>query len=95
MGSIPIVASCGTASRNVDVVIAERCVYWGRRYQIGLIAQLGERIPYKDEVAGSNPARPIRLSLATDVFSCCCVGEALHQGHRCNGQDQMDSDKQR
>ncbi len=32
---------------------------WGRLYYLGILAQLGEHLPYKQRVTGSSPVGPI------------------------------------
>ena len=46
------------------------------RYKFGILAQLGEHLPYKQRVTGSSPVGPIHagvaeLADAQDLKSCC------------------------
>ncbi len=33
---------------------------WGRLHHLGILAQLGEHLPYKQRVTGSSPVGPIK-----------------------------------
>ena len=55
---------------------------WGRSHEVfitymhGILAQLGEHLPYKQRVTGSSPVGPIyaavaELADAQDLKSCC------------------------
>ena len=46
------------------------------RYLYGILAQLGEHLPYKQRVTGSSPVGPIHAAVAEladaqDLKSCC------------------------
>ena len=46
------------------------------RYNFGILAQLGEHLPYKQRVTGSSPVGPIHAAVAEladaqDLKSCC------------------------
>ena len=67
MTSCPLasLSATETADRVEPGVISSR----------GRLAQLGERLPYKQEVAGSIPAPPIAVTMRhRDLFDATCPG---------------------
>ena len=68
MGSNPI---------RVVVIISQMITCWKQLTIIyGVLAQLGEHLPYKQRVTGSSPVGPIHAAVAEladaqDLKSCC------------------------
>ena len=67
----------GSNPMRVVVIISQMITCWKQLTIIyGVLAQLGEHLPYKQRVTGSSPVGPIHAAVAEladaqDLKSCC------------------------
>ena len=50
-----------------------RCIHNRILFMNGILAQLGEHLPYKQRVIGSSPIGPTRWETIIDIFICLPV----------------------
>ena len=67
---------CHGGGRRFEPVPGRLHLYAIQFIQVGVLAQLGEHLPYKQRVTGSSPVGPIHagvaeLADAQDLKSCC------------------------
>ena len=63
---------CHGGGRRFDPVPGRLHLYARQFIQVGVLAQLGEHLPYKQRVTGSSPVGPIRADVAQLAEQLIC-----------------------